>query len=74
MYRSILVAVDGSSFAERSAPYAGSIARASKARVTVLQVVSPAGSPATDEAVAAQRLGIRAHDCLALGLRATDHM
>ncbi len=53
MYRSILVTLDGSAFAERALPYARMIAESSQARVILLRVISPteggSDSAATDQ-------------------------
>ncbi len=54
MYHSILVAVDGSPFAERALPFAEAITRASNAKLVIVQVVPEAGPNATDEDVAIQ--------------------
>jgi nucleotide-binding universal stress UspA family protein len=53
-FQSIVVPVDGSSFAERAVWYASAVARSGEARLTILQVVPSAGPNATNEAVAQQ--------------------
>ncbi len=58
MYRSILLTLDGSPFAERALPYARMIAEASQARVILLRVVSPTEG-GTDAASADQTQHVR---------------
>jgi len=51
MYKHILLPLDGSRLAEQVVPYAQQVAKASKAKVTLLNVVSPVDARVSNEAI-----------------------